>query len=431
MMDMKVLVVGGGGREHAITRALSCNSDTKIFSVMARKNPGIARVAERVLLQKETNIEKIIPFATDCGVDAAVIGPEAPLEAGIVDHLEAAGIPSLGPTRAAARIETDKAFCRRLMERHGIAGCPDYRVCHDPEEARRFIESYDGDLAVKPIGLTGGKGVRIMGEHVDVAGAVEYAREIGGDVVLEERLVGEEFTLQTFVDGEHLVPMPLVQDHKRAYEGDVGPNTGGMGSYSLADHMLPFVSRRDYEKALRIMEDTVAAMRAEGTPYRGVLYGQFMNTREGPKVIEFNARFGDPEAMNVLSLLDSDFAGIIGHIIEGDLAPSHVRFAKMATVCKYLVPEGYPDAPRADEPLTLGDYGDALLYYASVEERAGTLHTLTSRALAFVGRGETLEEAEAIAEKAASSVSGSVFHRRDIGTPELLEKRCRHMREIA
>ncbi|ABN56933.1 MULTISPECIES: phosphoribosylamine--glycine ligase [Methanoculleus] len=429
-MDMKVLVVGGGGREHAITRALSCNSDTKIFSVMARKNPGIARLSERVLLEKETNIEKVIPFATNCGVDAAVIGPEAPLEAGIVDRLEAAGIPSLGPTRAAARIETDKAFCRRLMERHGIAGCPEYRVCRDPEEARRFIESYDGDLAVKPIGLTGGKGVRIMGEHVDVAGAVEYAREIGGSVVLEERLVGEEFTLQAFVDGEHLIPMPLVQDHKRAYEGDVGPNTGGMGSYSLADHMLPFVSRRDYEKALRIMTDTVAAMRAEGTPYRGILYGQFMNTREGPKVIEFNARFGDPEAMNVLSLLESDFAGIVGHIIEGDLAPSHVRFAKKATVCKYLVPEGYPDAPRANEPLTLGDYGDALLYYASVEERDGTLHTLTSRTLAFVGRGETLEEAEAIAEKAASSVSGSVFHRRDIGTPEILEKRCQHMREI-
>ncbi|KDE56157.1 phosphoribosylamine--glycine ligase [Methanoculleus sp. MH98A] len=429
-MDMKVLVVGGGGREHAITRALSCNSDTKIFSVMARKNPGIARLAERVLLEKETNIEKILPFATNCGVDAAVIGPEAPLEAGIVDHLETAGIPSLGPTRAAARIETDKAFCRRLMERHGIAGCPEYRVCRDPEEARRFIESYDGDLAVKPIGLTGGKGVRIMGEHVDVAGAVEYAREIGGSVVLEERLVGEEFTLQAFVDGEHLVPMPLVQDHKRAYEGDVGPNTGGMGSYSLEDHMLPFVSRRDYEKALRIMTDTVAAMRAEGTPYRGILYGQFMNTREGPKVIEFNARFGDPEAMNVLSLLESDFAGIVGHIIAGDLAPSHVRFANKATVCKYLVPEGYPEAPRANEPLTLGDYGDALLYYASVEEQNGTLHTLTSRTLAFVGRGETLEEAEAIAEKAASSVSGSVFHRRDIGTPEILEKRCRHMREI-
>lgn len=430
-MDMKVLVVGGGGREHAITRALSCNSDVKLFSVMARKNPGVARLAERVLLTDEINIPDIVRFATENGLDAAVIGPEAPLEAGIVDHLEAAGIPCVGPTRAAARIETDKAFCRRLMERHGIAGCPEYRVFHDPEEAGRFIEAYDGDLAVKPIGLTGGKGVRIMGEHVDVAGAVEYVREIGGDVVLEERLLGEEFTLQAFVDGEHLVPMPLVQDHKRAYEGDVGPNTGGMGSYSLPDHMLPFVTRADYEEALRIMEDTVAAMRDEGTPYRGVLYGQFMNTREGPRVIEFNARFGDPEAMNVLSLLESDFSGIVRHIVEGDLSPAHVRFANQATVCKYLVPEGYPEAPAAREPLTLGDSGDALLYYANVEERDGALYTRTSRTLAFVGRGETLEEAEAIAEKAASSVTGRVFHRRDIGTREVLERRCRHMKEIA
>jgi len=430
-MDMKVLVVGGGGREHAITRALSCNSDVKLFSVMARKNPGVARLAERVLLTDETNIPDIVRFATENGLDAAVIGPEAPLEAGIVDHLEAAGIPCVGPTRAAARIETDKAFCRRLMERHGIAGCPEYRVFHDPEEAGRFIEAYDGDLAVKPIGLTGGKGVRIMGEHVDVAGAVEYVREIGGDVVLEERLLGEEFTLQAFVDGEHLVPMPLVQDHKRAYEGDVGPNTGGMGSYSLPDHMLPFVTRADYEEALRIMEDTVAAMRDEGTLYRGILYGQFMNTREGPRVIEFNARFGDPEAMNVLSLLESDFSGIVRHIVEGDLSPAHVRFANQATVCKYLVPEGYPEAPAAREPLTLGDSGDALLYYANVEERDGALYTRTSRTLAFVGRGETLEEAEAIAEKAASSVTGRVFHRRDIGTREVLERRCRHMKEIA
>jgi phosphoribosylamine--glycine ligase len=431
MMDMKVLVVGGGGREHAITRALSCNRDVRIFSVMARKNPGIFRIAERTLLEKETNIQEIIRFATENAVDVAVIGPEAPLEAGIVDGLAAAGIPSLGPTRAAARIETDKAFCRRLMERHGIEGCPEYQVFHDPEEAGQFIETYNGDLAIKPIGLTGGKGVRIMGEHVDAAGAIEYVREIGGNVVLEERLIGEEFTLQAFVDGEHLVPMPLVQDHKRAYEGDVGPNTGGMGSYSLPDHMLPFVSQSDYEKALQIMKDTVAAMRAEGTPYKGILYGQFMNTRDGPKVIEFNARFGDPEAMNVLSLLESDFTEIVYHVTEGNLSPSDVRFARKATVCKYLVPEGYPAAPVTGAPLTLGDYGDALLYYANVEERDGTLYTLTSRTLAFVGRGDTLEEAEAIAEKAASSVVGRVFHRRDIGTREILEKRCQHMREIA
>ncbi len=429
-MVMKLLVVGGGGREHAITRALSCNSDVKLFSVMARKNPGVARLAEQVLLTDETDIRDIVRFATNNDLDAAVIGPEAPLEAGIVDHLEAAGIPCVGPTRAAARIETDKAFCRRLMERHGIAGCPEYRVFHDPEEAGRFIKAYDGDLAIKPIGLTGGKGVRIMGEHTDAAGAVRYIRDIGGDVVLEERLIGEEFTLQAFVDGKHLVPMPLVQDHKRAYEGDVGPNTGGMGSYTLSDHMLPFVARADYEEALRIMEDTVAAMRDEGTPYRGILYGQFMNTREGPKVIEFNARFGDPEAMNVLSILRSDLLGIACHIIEGDLSPAHVRFSNEATVCKYIVPEGYPDAPVARQPINLGDYGDALLYCANIEEEDGALYTGTSRTLAFVGRGETLEEAEAIAERAASSVTGRIFHRRDIGTREVLDRRCRHMKEV-
>ncbi len=229
-MDMRILVVGGGGREHAITRALSCNSDVRIFSVMARRNPGIARLSESVLIGRETDVSKITQFATECGVESAVIGPEAPLEAGIVDMLEGAGIPCMGPNRIAARLETDKSFCREMMERDGIAGCPKYRVFHDSAAAREFIEAYDGDLAIKPIGLTGGKGVRIMGEHVDTRGAVEYAESLGGDLIVEERLIGEEFTLQAFVDGTHLVPMPLVQDHKRAYEGDMGPNTGGMGS---------------------------------------------------------------------------------------------------------------------------------------------------------------------------------------------------------
>lgn len=429
-MDMKILVVGGGGREHAITRALSCNSDVRIFSVMARRNPGIARLSENVLIGRETDVSKITQFATESGVESAVIGPEAPLEAGIVDMLEEAGIPCMGPNRTAARLETDKSFCREMMERHGIAGCPQYRVFHDVEAAREFIETYDGDLAIKPIGLTGGKGVRIMGEHVDTRGAVEYAESLGGDLIIEERLIGEEFTLQAFVDGTHLVPMPLVQDHKRAYEGDMGPNTGGMGSYSLPDHRLPFVSANDYEKALRIMQDVVAAMRGRGTPYRGILYGQFMNTREGPKVIEFNARFGDPEAMNVLSLLESDFSEVVCRLAEGNLSASSVRFAGKATVCKYLVPEGYPDNPISGRPLTIGDAGKALTYYANVEEQNGTLHTLTSRTLAFVGIGDTLEEAEAVAEGAAASVSGPVFHRRDIGTRELLDRRCRHMQEI-
>ena len=237
-MTMKVLVVGGGGREHAIACALSRSEEVVLLSVMPKHNPGIASLSSDVLIEKETNIPAVVDFAVSRGADYAVIGPEAPLEAGIVDRLEKRGIPCIGPTLKAAMLETDKAFCRAMMHRHGIAGCPHYRTFYHADDAIRFIRNYDGDLAIKPIGLTGGKGVRIMGEHLDREGAVAYVRSLEGRVVLEERLIGEEFTLQAFVDGKHIVPMPLVQDHKRAFEGDLGPNTGGMGAYSMSDHSL-------------------------------------------------------------------------------------------------------------------------------------------------------------------------------------------------
>ena len=366
----------------------------------------------------------------ETGVTHAIIGPEAPLEAGVVDELAAAGVACVGPTKAAARIETDKAFCRDLMTHHHISGNPAYRVFHDTAEAIAFVKDHDGDLAIKPIGLTGGKGVRIMGEQVDRAGAIAYVKQIKGDVVFEERLIGEEFTLQAFVDGFHIVPMPLVQDHKRAFEGDTGPNTGGMGSYSMPDHMLPFVSRKDHTAALSIMASVVAAMAKDGHPYKGILYGQFMNTAEGPKVIEFNARFGDPEAMNVLTLLSSDLTDVVTGITEGTLSASKVTFDHAATVCKYLVPEGYPAAPKTGRPLDFGNTGDAILYYANVDERDGRLFTLTSRTLAFVGKADTLAGAEHIAEQAASAVKGNVHHRRDIGTQTLLNRRIAHMKEL-
>ncbi len=430
-MGMKVLVVGGGGREHAIAAALSHSGDVTIFSVMAKRNPGIYRLAKETLLHKETDVPRVLGFAKKTGSDYAVIGPEAPLEAGIVDALEEADIACVGPSRAAARLETDKGFCREMMDRHRLAGCPRYRVCHSIDDAISFLDGYGGDLAIKPIGLTGGKGVRIMGEQVDRDGAVAYIRQLGGHVVLEERLIGEEFTLQAFADGKDLVPMPLVQDHKRAFDGDYGPNTGGMGSYSMPDHMLPFVTGSDYKKALAIMRSVVDVMREEGHPYKGILYGQFMNTAEGPKVIEFNARFGDPEAMNVLTLLSSDFTDVVTGIPEGSLSSAHVRFSPAATVCKYIVPEGYPDAPNTGDPLTIGKIqGAVLLYYANVEEREGRLFTQTSRTLAFVGVGKTLAEAEKTAESAASSVTGKVRHRRDIGTENLLAQRCDHMKAL-
>jgi len=242
--------------------------------------------------------------------------------------------------------------------------------------------------------------------------------------------VGEEFTLQAFVDGDHLIPMPLVQDHKRAFEGDLGPNTGGMGSYSMPDHKLPFVTDSDYNKALAIMRATVAALERTGNPYKGILYGQFMNTARGPKVIEFNARFGDPEAMNVLSLLNSDLADVVIGITEGSLSVTNVIFDQKATVCKYIVPSGYPDSPHPGDPITFRFFENALVYYANVEALQGRLSTLTSRTLAFVGLGPTLEEAEQIAEQAASAVTGNVRHRRDIGTRALLEQRINHMKEL-
>ncbi len=427
---MKVLVVGGGGREHAIAKALSFNKETTIYSVMAKRNPGIAAAAEEILLEKETNVPAVLRFAKARSIDYAVIGPEAPLEAGIVDRLEEGGIACMGPTAAAARLETDKGFCREMMETRGIAGCPKYRVAHTASDAEAFIRTYEGDLAIKPIGLTGGKGVRIMGEHLDRDGAIAYVRSLGGNVVLEERLIGEEFTLQAFVDGKHLVRMPLVQDHKRAFEGDQGPNTGGMGSYSMADHSLPFVSRRDSEQAFAIMKEAVAAMDKAGFPYRGILYGQFMNTARGPMVIEFNARFGDPEAMNVLSLLESDLLTIIEKTVAGTLSAADVRFSDKATVCKYLVPEGYPEKPLTGEELKIAGKHEAIMYYANIEERDGHLFTQTSRTLAFVGVGDSLDAAEKIAEDAASSVSGRVRHRSDIGTARMLEHRVAHMQEL-
>ncbi len=430
-MTMKVLVVGGGGREHAIACALSRSEEVVLLSVMPKHNPGIASLSSDVLIEKETNIPAVVDFAVSRGADYAVIGPEAPLEAGIVDRLEKRGIPCIGPTLKAAMLETDKAFCRAMMHRHGIAGCPHYRTFYHADDAIRFIRNCDGDLAIKPIGLTGGKGVRIMGEHLDREGAVAYVRSLEGRVVLEERLIGEEFTLQAFVDGKHIVPMPLVQDHKRAFEGDLGPNTGGMGAYSMPDHSLPFVTDSVRTQAFGIMKEVVKVMGESGTPYRGVLYGQFMNTARGPMVIEFNARFGDPEAMNVLSLLESDLSSIITRMISGSLSEKDVKFARKSTVCKYIVPEGYPDAPRTGEPVVLGDNTpDTLLYYANVEEREGTLYTQSSRTLAFVGIGDTLDAAEHSAESAARSVKGRVRYRRDIGTAALLQKRISHMKEL-
>jgi phosphoribosylamine--glycine ligase len=427
-MTETALLVGGGGREHAIARALTADSDCELYACASNRNPGIASLAAGFEQLSETAAEDIVAYATEVEADVAVVGPESALEAGVADALDDAGVYTFGPRAAEARIETDKAFQRRFMEAEGIPGCPDFAVFDDVDAACDYIDAYDGDLAVKPAGLTGGKGVKVTGDQVTKAEAEEYLRETEYDeVVLEERLVGEEFTVQAFVANGEVHPTPAVQDHKRAYEGDEGPNTGGMGSYTDAAPELPFMTADDYAAAVEVLEATIDAL----PDYKGVLYGQFMLTADGVKVIEFNARFGDPEAMNTLPVLETSFLDVMTAARDGESLP-RLEFAGKATVCKYAVPEGYPTNPDSGAKITVDEenVGDALLFYASVDARDDGLYTTTSRSFAVVGVADSIEEAEARAESGLAAAGDGVRVRHDIGKPDLVRKRIDHVREL-
>jgi len=448
-MEETVLLVGGGGREHAIARALA-DSDALLYACAENRNPGISRLADGFETLDTTNPTAVRTYAEDVDATLSVIGPEAPLEAGVADALDDAGVYAFGPQAEEARIETDKAFQRRFMQRHDIPGCPAFETFDDTEDACEYIDEYDGGLAVKPAGLTGGKGVRVIGDQVTAGEAKEYIRESDyGRIVLEERLVGEEFTVQAFVANGQLRVTPAVQDHKRAYEGDEGPNTGGMGAYSDASLELPFMSEAEYMDAVDVLKATAESL--DG--YKGILYGQFMLTAEGIKVVEFNARFGDPEAMNTLPVLNTDLLDVLVAAREGESLPK-LSFDPKATVCKYAVPEGYPTDPEAgakvqideevvarvveerateqssgDEPRDSA--GDALLYYASVDEREDGIYTTTSRSFAVVGVADTISEAEEIAEEAISKAGEEGLRvRHDIGTADLVQQRIDHTAEL-
>ncbi len=365
------------------------------------------------------------------------MGPETPLEKGLADALWAISIPTVGPKKKLAQIETSKGFARELMQKYRISGLPRYKTFHDMHGVEAFLEELgEGCYVVKANGLMGGKGVKVAGDHLhSFSEAMQFCQEIlaaGQSFVIEEKLIGQEFSFMCFCDGEHVVPMPIVQDHKRAFVDDRGPNTGGMGSYSDANHSLPFLTKEDVKQALQINKAVIRALTTElKETYIGILYGSFIATKQGVYVIEFNARFGDPEALNVLTILESDFLSICQALVTGHLSAYQVSFSQQASVCKYAVPEGYPDAPRKDVVIDISAVKNKCrLYLASVHAVDGKIYATGSRTAAYVGVADSISAAEEIAEKEVCGISGPLFHRNDIGTDRLIQRRVDDMRRL-
>lgn len=417
---MKVLLIGSGGREHAIAAKLKANPQVELFCFASHLNPGIKKLGE-IKIGNIENIGEIVSYAQAIEPDWAIVGPEAPLAAGVVNAL---AVPTIGPTKELAQLESSKAFARELLEKNNIPGNPRHKIFTHLQGAEEFMEEL-GEFVIKPDGLTGGKGVKVKGDHFQtIEEALVYCRDLD-KFLIEEKLVGQEFSLMSFADGQHLVHMPLVQDHKRAFVNDQGPNTGGMGSYSCPDYSLPFLQPRDLQEAKKVNEAVLKVLPG----LKGIMYGGFIAVKDGIRLLEYNVRFGDPEAMNVLVILQTDLAEICQAMLNGTLNKISVQFAPLATVCKYLVPEGYPDNPVKNVKIEI-EKNCENIYYASVEEKANSFYLKGSRAIAAVGVAETLEEAEQKAEREIEKIKGPLFHRPDIGTQELIQKRIVMMKKL-
>lgn len=409
---MNVLVIGSGGREHAIVDALSRSARVgKIFC--APGNAGIARQAECVPIG-DTEVERLRDFAVAHAVDLTVVGPESALAAGVVDAFKAAGLRIFGPTKAAARIESSREFAKELMAKYGIPTAG-FRAFTDYAEAKAYVAARPLPAVLKYDGLAAGKGV-VIAETMEEADAALRDMLLddkfgAGKVVVEDFLTGPEFSLLCFVSGRKVWPMVLAQDHKRAYDGDEGPNTGGMGAYSP----LPFVTAEDERYALeRIMRPVAEAMAAEGVPFEGVLYGGLMKTPQGIKVIEFNARFGDPETEVVLPRLKSDIVDIFCAVADGgEASPEWHDFATLGIV---LASKGYPGAYEKGHAIGGLDRVEGTVYHMGTRTEGDRVVTAGGRVLFVVGKGATLAEAR---ERALADVAriecDNLFHRNDIG----------------
>lgn len=415
---MQVLVIGSGGREHALAwKAAQSASVEKVYC--APGNPGIAQIAECVPMDIADN-DALVAFALENKIDLTIVGPEVPLANGVVDAFRAKGLAIFGPTQAAAQIEGSKSFAKDLMKKYGIPTAA-FEVFTEAEAAKAYIVEQGAPIVIKADGLAAGKGVVVAMtldealEAVDMMMCDQAFGSAGCQVVVEEFLTGEEASILTFCDGTTIVPMISSQDHKRAYDNDEGPNTGGMGTYAPAPVVTADVLARVQKE---ILEPTVAAMKAEGIPYTGCLYAGLMITENGPKVIEFNARFGDPETQVVLPLLDSDMAEIMMACVNGNLADLDIQWKDGAAVCVVMAAGGYPQSYRKGDVISGLDKAaelGATVFHAGTAAKDGNIVTNGGRVLGVTAIGTDVQKAVDNAYAAVKSIHfNDVHYRNDI-----------------
>lgn len=415
---MNILVIGGGGREHALVSKLKESAQVKKI-YCAPGNPGIAELAECVAVDVNDNAT-LVDFAVTHKIDLTVVGPEIYLVNGVVDAFKAKGLKIFGPSQSAARIEGSKAFSKYLMEKYKIPTAG-FAVFVDAEAAKKYIRQQGAPVVVKADGLAAGKGVVVAMTLEEALAAVDMIMcdnvfgLAGSQVVIEEFLVGEEASILAFTDGKTIIPMVAAQDHKRVYDQDQGPNTGGMGAYAPA----PVVTSALSEQVMReILQPTVDAMASEGSLYCGCLYAGLIMTIDGPKVIEFNARFGDPETQVVLPLLDSDLVTIMEACIDGTLADTAIKWKDSAAVCVVMAAGGYPgkyENGHVIRGIQEAQKQDAHVFHAGTATRDGHVVTNGGRVLGITAVAPNIEQAVGKAYQAIDHIKFADMHyRKDI-----------------
>lgn len=426
---MKVLVIGNGGREHALAWKLSQSARLKKLYCIPG-NPGIAQVANCVDIDPG-DTKTLLNFALKEKIDLTVVGPEKPLVGGIVDGLQSMGLKVFGPSKKAAALEGSKVFAKNLMRKYGIPTA-EFRTFSDPSHARRYITSLGSPVVVKADGLAGGKGSIVCKTQQEALSAVEKVMKdrafgpAGEKIVVEEYLEGEEVSVLAITDGSTIVPLEAVQDHKALYDGDQGPNTGGMGAYCP----VPFVTEDVYSKIERdILVPTVHAMKKEGRSYRGVLYAGLMLTLTGPKVLEFNVRFGDPETQALVMRVMGDLLLMLLATAEGRLETVDFRWDPRAALCVVMASRGYPEGYEKGKEIkgleSTAGLKDVMVFHAGTAKKEGKIITNGGRVLGVTALGDDILDAQKRAYEAVSLISfEGAYYRRDIGSKAIQRVRA-------